>query len=69
MSDEQQWLTVAQVAEKVQVHPETVREWLRNKRLRGTRLSRRAGWRIRASDLEQFLAGEQEEPGGKGSAA
>lgn len=52
------WLTVTQAAERIQVHPETVREWLRNGKLPGNLLSRRAGWRIRASDVERFLAGK-----------
>ncbi len=63
--DGERWLTVAQAAELVQVHPETVREWLREGRLPGTLLSRRAGWRIRARDVERLLAGEIGEPAGK----
>ena len=56
--EDERWLTVAQASERLQVHPETVREWLRTKRLRGTLLSRRAGWRIRYSEVERLLAGE-----------
>ncbi len=67
--DGERWLTVAQAAELVQVHPETVREWLREGRLPGTLLSRRAGWRIRARDVERLLAGEIGEPAGKVKAA
>lgn len=63
------WLTVAQVAAMVQVHPETIREWLRAGRLPGTLLSRRAGWRIRQRDAERLLAGELETFGGKATAA
>ena len=55
---EQEWLTVAQVAELIQVHPETVREWLRVGRLPGNLISRRAGWRVRRRDVERFLSGE-----------
>lgn len=54
----ERWLTVAQVAELVQVHPETVREWLRAGKLPGTLISRRAGYRVRAGDVERFLSGE-----------
>jgi len=68
MSDER-WLTVAQVADVVQVHPETVREWLRTGKLRGTLLSRRAGWRVREGDVQRFLAGELGDVGGKALAA
>ena len=55
--DGERWLTVAQTAERVQVHPETVREWLRMGKLRGSLINRRAGWRIRESDVEQLLSG------------
>ena len=68
MSDER-WLTVAEVADVVQVHPETVREWLRTGKLRGTLLSRRAGWRVREGDVQRFLAGELGDVGGKALAA
>ncbi len=63
---EHEWLTVAQVAELIQVHPETVREWLRVGRLPGTLISRRAGWRVRRRDVERFLSGEL--GGGEGKA-
>ena len=56
MSDER-WLTVQQAADVIQVHPETVREWLRTGRLPGTLLSRRAGWRIREGDVLLLLDG------------
>lgn len=54
---EQRWLTVKQVAEQLQVHPETVRDWLRAEKLKGIRISRRAGWRIRPEDVQAFLEG------------
>lgn len=52
---DERWLTVAQAAERIQVHPETVREWLRTGKLAGTLISRRAGWRIQQSEVERFL--------------
>ena len=61
--DGERWLTVAQVAEAIQVHPETVREWLRTGRLPGHLISRRAGWRVRQRDVERFLSGELGRPG------
>jgi excisionase family DNA binding protein len=64
-----QWLTVAQAAEIVQVHPETLRAWLRSGRIPATLLSRRAGYRIRASDLEAFLSGGASASWGKETAA
>ena len=56
--DRQEWLTVEQVAEQLQAHPDTVRRWLREKRLKGHLISRRAGYRIRPDDVRAFAAGE-----------
>jgi excisionase family DNA binding protein len=54
MNDE--LLTVAQVAERVHAHPETVRRWLGQGRLHGVMPGgKKLGWRVRASDLERFL--------------
>lgn len=49
-------LTVAEVAEQLSVTEETIRRWLRDGRIDGTRLSRRAGWRVRQSAVDRFLA-------------
>ena len=54
MSDDP-WLTVEQIAERVQLHPDTVRRFLREGRLRGHRVTRRAGWRVRASEVDRFI--------------
>ena len=54
MSDE--LMTVAQVAARVKVNPETVRRWLRSGQLRGTLLDDRAGWRIPKAEVDAFLA-------------
>ncbi len=51
----EQWLTVKQVSENLGVHEDTVRIWLRTGQLKGRLLSRRAGWRIAASDLDAFM--------------
>jgi excisionase family DNA binding protein len=49
-------LTVETVAERLHVHPETVRRWLRKGEIEGIRLGKsRLGWRIRASELDRFL--------------
>jgi excisionase family DNA binding protein len=50
-------LRVADVAEQLSVAEETVRRWLRDGRLDGVRLSRRAGWRIRQSSVDELLEG------------
>ena len=56
------WLTVAQVAEMLQVHEETVRRWLRQGRLEGQNFSGRTGYRIRQSAVEAFMHAEAERP-------
>jgi excisionase family DNA binding protein len=54
----EQLLTVDQVARRLQLHPATIRRWIKSGRLRAISLgSDRAGWRIRRSELEQFIAG------------
>ena len=47
--------TVEQVAEQLQVDPESVRIWLRSGKLKGVKVGRL--WRIREDDLEEFLRG------------
>ena len=59
--EQDRYLTVEQVAERLQVHEETVRRWIRGGQLRGNLINRRAGWRVRQSDLERFLAGDRGE--------
>ena len=50
-----EWLTVAEVAHELKVTTETVRRWLREGRLQGSILSDRGGWRIRRSEVDQFM--------------
>lgn len=55
----EEWLTVKQAAERLNVHPETVRVWLREGVIKGTMpLMRRIGWRIPAAEVERVLRGE-----------
>ena len=54
---EERLLTVAQVAERLQVSEWTVQHWLRNRRLEGFRLGGpKAGWRVPASAVDRFIA-------------
>lgn len=48
-------LGVEKVAEELGVHVDTVRKWIRGKQLRAIKLGRRGGYRIRRSDLDEFL--------------
>ena len=52
MSDE--LLTVEQVAAELQLHPDTVRRYIREKKLQAVRLSS-TNMRIRRSELDRFL--------------
>jgi excisionase family DNA binding protein len=47
-------LTVEEVAERLKVSKETVRRWLRDRKLRGWRISDKAGWRVSETDLQRF---------------
>jgi excisionase family DNA binding protein len=58
---EEEYLTTEEVAERLRIGTRTVLNWLNAGKLRGARLSgRRAGWRIRASEVDRFMR-EQEE--------
>ena len=52
MNDE--LLTVEQVAAELQLHPDTVRRYIRERKLRAVRLSS-TNMRIRRSELDRFL--------------
>lgn len=54
--NEQEWRTVAQVAELFQVHEETVRRWIRDGQLPVLDLGKKAGYRLRPADLDAFIA-------------
>lgn len=55
MVEEQTLLTVADVAVRLKVTQETVREWLRTDQLHGFNLRGQAGWRIPASEVQRML--------------
>jgi excisionase family DNA binding protein len=53
----ERYLTVEDVAERLQISDWTVRDWLKSGKLIGFQPGgRRAGWRVRESDLERFVA-------------
>lgn len=52
---DKRWLTIAQIAHRLDVPPEVVRRWLREGRLVGTNFGGKTGYRIRPDDLDRFL--------------
>ena len=58
MQDERLW-TVDEVAERLRVHPETIRRMLRRGQLRGSMpVGPRGGWRIPESEVVRLLEGK-----------
>jgi excisionase family DNA binding protein len=53
VADQTEWLTVEQIAQELGVHPETIREYIREGLLKAVQLKR--SYRIRRSDYEDFL--------------
>jgi excisionase family DNA binding protein len=51
----EEWLTVADICERLKVHENTVRGWLRERRLLGINFGGKVGWRIRRSAFEDFI--------------
>ena len=51
-----EWLTVKDVATYLKVAEETVRRWVRDGELPALTLGRKAGFRIRETDLQAFIA-------------
>lgn len=49
-------LTVDEVSKIIQIHPMTIRLWLREGRIKGTRLGR--VWRISEEQLEEIKKGD-----------
>jgi excisionase family DNA binding protein len=64
MADEE-WLTVNEVANRLRVTAQTVQRWLRSGELAGLNLGGKAGYRIRADDLERFIEQRYRPEGGK----
>jgi excisionase family DNA binding protein len=52
-SGEDPWLTVPQVADDLNIHPATVRSWIKTGRLAAVRAGRT--WRVRGSDVDRAL--------------
>ena len=61
MADE--LLTVPEIAAMLRLNEQTVRRWLRDGTLPGFRIgqNRKAGWRARRSEVEQYLEAQRGE--------
>ena len=55
-----EWLTLQQIADELQLHIETVREWVRTKRLTAYRVGR--DYRVKRTDLNEFLEERRTKP-------
>jgi len=52
---DQTWLSVQDIVEKLDVHEQTVRRWIKSGELTAYLLGDRAGYRIAAADLQVFM--------------
>jgi len=52
---DERWLTVAEISERLRVHEETVRRWLRDGRLPGRAFGGRTGYPVCERDLDALL--------------
>jgi excisionase family DNA binding protein len=60
------FITVQEAAEQLRVHPQTVRLWLREGKLRGRLIGgRKSGYRIPASEIERLLSPDDEPSAGQ----
>ncbi len=50
-----EYFTVKEVAERLKVHPQTVKDWLRAGKLEGVNFGGRTGWRITDAQLREFV--------------
>lgn len=58
---EETLLTVEEVAQRLSVHPDTIRKWIRHRELRAINLGGRAGYRISQTSLQNFLREREEQ--------
>ncbi len=51
----EEYLSVEDIAARLDVHAQTVRRWLKSGQLKGMPFGGRTGWRVAESDLQEFL--------------
>ena len=56
--------TVQEVADQLNVHPDTVRQWIRSGELEAIDLGGRAGFRVSESALQKFIRERKVRPQG-----
>lgn len=57
MENKEQLLSPEEVAKRLAISPKTVREYLREGRIKAMKVGRL--WRVRESDLQQYLKGDR----------
>ncbi len=62
MDTEAQFVTVEDAAQRIGVHAQTVRRWLRSGQMVGTLINRQTGYRIRKDEVERVLTDGLREP-------
>ncbi len=55
MEHQPEYVTVEDAAQRIGVHEQTVRRWLRRGQMEGTLITRQAGYRIRRDEVERVL--------------
>jgi len=55
MIAEERWYSIKDVVERLGVHEQTVRRWIKQGDVPAVLFGRRGGYRIKASDLDAFL--------------
>ncbi len=52
---EAEYFTVREVADRLKVHPQTLKDWLRSGELEGVNFGGRTGWRVTDAQLRDFV--------------
>ncbi len=52
---EAEYYTVKEVADRLKVHPQTLKDWLRSGELEGVNFGGRTGWRVTDAQLRDFV--------------
>ncbi len=55
MEEQKRWYTVVDLVNELQVHEQTVRRWIKSGDLPAYALGDRAGYRVAAEDLQEFM--------------